>query len=145
MPGLSQKEKKIKLKALRVALILLEKYGQRIDPQTVLKKANEIGCPKYFSKPISEATIKAPKTEEFKNIVNKIKNKKNTIAKFSKSKNTYLNSRLKNLKEKVENLTFITAQLLDENYNQDLLIKEQEQSLELLREEREFLLKKLRK
>ena len=70
-PG--KNEKKLKLKALRVAMILLRREFKVINYITVRNKANEIGYPKHFIKKISKGAVEQPSTQEYKDIKTKIK------------------------------------------------------------------------
>lgn len=140
---LTKEEKAFKLKALRVALILLEKNVEKINIPFVLKKANEIGCPKYFETPIGIASLKSPKTDEFIAIVDKIEKKEEEIKKFKNSVNSHLSKKIYKLNKKVKDLTFVVAELLEQNRIQTQIINEKEKSLELLRNERESLLKRI--
>ena len=143
MGNLSILEKRYKLKALRVALILLERNGEKINPTIVLNKANKIGCPKYFKTSIARGSVHAPKTQEFRDIVDIIDQKKKEYKKRYKREKNNTTKIIGNLKSKVENLTFTVAELLEENRNNIILLQEKENSLDLLRKERKILLNRI--
>ena len=143
MPRLENEERKMKLKALRVALIILEKNDEKVNFMSVLRKANEIGFPKYFRTPIAEGSVKVPQTLDFINLVEKIKKVKARIKKLKNALNKKTAIKIYNLKEKVANSTYIIAELLEQNRTQEILLTEKEKSLQYLRNERNALYQRL--
>ena len=143
----SNDEKELKLATLRESLdILISKSTPVKNYLTIpalVQLANSSDNAEEFKTKISEASIKQPRTAEYKEIANKIKaHKKN----FRTTKET-VSKKIKNhtslLEEQNENLRFEIAQLLDDSIKQREDIESLENSLKKVTEERDKYFKRL--
>lgn len=133
MPRPIKNEKKLKLKALRVAIILLRRKCEITNYISVRKKANEIGYPKYFTTEISKGTVEKPTTKEYQDIKAKIKEYKNENKIVKKIATISSKKKIKNLEIKVNDLTFKIASLLENEREMKELLESREKTLEKMR------------
>lgn len=144
MARISIHEKNMKIKALRVAIILLKRESRIINFITVRMKANEIAYPKYFSSAISKGSVETSSDSEFKAIRKKIEKckRENKASKKTIIINTKM--KIKELEAKVDDLTFNIASLLENERELIELLASKEKALEKMRRERETYISRLR-
>jgi len=140
-------EKALKIKALKWALEELKKKStyknNLLNYQDVVDLANSSEWAESFKAKIHVQSIKNPKTDEYMEIRDSIRDYKKEFNKSKKNIGSANNQIIEGLEEKIGDLTIKIAALLDNEIKLKKEIENEKRAKEKLREEKNRYLKKL--
>lgn len=144
----TKEEKELKIKALWEAVfILIDKstaLENKLTVKAVVEVANSSDYAKKFKTKIHEQSLKQPSSDEFRDIAEKIHDYKDDHRRIKQASSTNLKDENVRLKERVRELTYDVAILLDEAAKNKEILDSEIESKERIREEKNRYLEKLR-
>lgn len=145
----TKEEKELKIKALWEAVyILINKstaLQNKLTVKAVVEVANSSEYAEKFVTNINEQSLKQPSSDEFREIAEKIQEYKNDHRRIKQASSTNLKDENVRLKERVRELTYDVATLLDEAAKNKEIFDSELESKERIREEKNRYLEKLRR